>query len=790
MAVVHWLAVVTEPIWRDFREQGGILFGFNKGVRLRHRKPKPGDVLLCFRPGMKKRQGRWLGALEVLAVSKSGERFFRTARLPSLYTVKPLAVLDPEAGLPETRPPGELAAIPEGLTLRQSPYEFTNPEDARQLVVRLQEATRAGGRESGRPLPVPDLPPTLVRACRAGKCAVYVASGLSAAAGMPTWHECVASLLEWRLNQGDIDLVFADSLRAALREHQASVVADNLVNNRLGEADESLTRFLREQFDNPAAPLPETFGLLREVPFTAALTTNFDTLLERAYNLGPERVHTPLDVEPLKKTQTGSAEAAGAGDSFYLLKLFGTLDRPETLMVAPAQLAGAVRSSGSPRRAVRSRVKSLRLENIGPFQNQEFSFAPQWNVLIGDNGVGKSCVLKALALAICGKEAAPYADRLLRVGTTRGTITLETDQDRHYVTTLLRQETGAEVISHPARPLDVERWLAVGFPSLREVTWQRVQGFTPEGKPRYTAEDLLPLVKGEPDARADEFKRWIVSLDNVLDPSRPARAGERARARAAREALKGLFDERFGESKMHLGKVDLRAKQVCMSVPEGDLPIEAVSQGTAAVMGWLGVLLQRLFEVYGESADPQQQFALVLVDEIDAHMHPSWQREVIDKAQRLFPEAQFIATTHSPLIVGDLKPDQVYYLRRDGDNGAVVVRRMEEPMQLFRSDQILTSPPFNLPTSMSKSGQALLDEYRALLAKSNRSVDEERRFQELESKLRQELPPPPERPEDRKAIEVIEQALLDKLAKVPEADREVLFESARRVLGTETEGRQ
>src|SRR4029077_3884830 len=58
-------------------------------------------------------------------------------------------------------------------------------------------------------------------------------------------------------------------------------------------------------------------------------------------------------------------------------------------------------------------LKSVTLENVGPFDMLKMELTPQWNILLGDNGVGKSTILKAIAIAICGQEAAPYAERII-----------------------------------------------------------------------------------------------------------------------------------------------------------------------------------------------------------------------------------------------------------------------------------------------------------------------------------------------------------------------------------------
>ena len=182
-------------------------------------------------------------------------------------------------------------------------------------------------------------------------------------------------------------------------------------------------------------------------------------------------------------------------------------------------------------------LRKLVLEDIGPFERLELDFPPvsdparsesstRWKILLGDNGVGKSTILKAIAVAIMGNDARSFAARLVRAGKTKGRITLYTEHNpaSGFITEILTKDMAseAEVISLPARPMEAEGWLALGFSPLRVVTWASSTGPQPivqKGRP--TADDLLPLVSGESDPRMDRLKQWIVNLDSVDKPGRP-----------------------------------------------------------------------------------------------------------------------------------------------------------------------------------------------------------------------------------------------------------------------------
>jgi recombinational DNA repair ATPase RecF len=117
------------------------------------------------------------------------------------------------------------------------------------------------------------------------------------------------------------------------------------------------------------------------------------------------------------------------------------------------------------------------LRNIRPFEALELDFQEPWLVLLGDNGVGKSSILKALAVAMVGSEASAVAGRLVREGQSLATITLITDRNpRGYVTDISKSTGEASVVSKPSRPLESKGWITLGFPPLRSVSWQSSAG--------------------------------------------------------------------------------------------------------------------------------------------------------------------------------------------------------------------------------------------------------------------------------------------------------------------------
>jgi predicted ATP-binding protein involved in virulence len=191
------------------------------------------------------------------------------------------------------------------------------------------------------------------------------------------------------------------------------------------------------------------------------------------------------------------------------------------------------------------------------------------------------------------------------------------------------------------------------------------------------------------------------------------------------------------------------------------VPLRLLSQGSLATLSWVGLLVKRLADVYGDRvvSDKSSATGLVLIDEVDAHLHPEWQRNLIPALAEHFPAIQFIASTHSPLIVGALAAGTVATVKRLEDDQTEVTYSSE--FTGWRADQILTSQAFGLESSRDVTTSNRLSEYGKALSKKSAGeapdVAESRR--RMERELRAELPGPGETAAQRSAASIIDEVL-------------------------------
>jgi predicted ATPase len=495
------------------------------------------------------------------------------------------------------------------------------------------------------------------------------------------------------------------------------------------------------------------------------------------------------------------------------------------------RLQSSVSEKVPPARPEGARVlKSVTLENIGPFDSLRLELTPTWNLLLGDNGVGKTVVLRAIAAALCGDEADSEAvARLLRSGTDSGSILLAVE-GREYKVELKRDPDGkVRIVAASLSPINYDRWLVLGFPALRSIPWDRPKGPSAPGPEAPSADDLLPILRSVPDERIADIKQWLINLDYAAG-SEP----EPSRSKALLDGFFEILQKLTPDLRIKLHSIDKKTMEITLETDSGLVPLEAISQGTGSVLCWIGTLLERLSEAGSEGA------ALVLIDEIDAHMHPKWQQLFVGAFRDQFKEVQVIATTHSPLLVGSLKPEEIWLVHRaplrseiygvvhlettdegagqeivilgpedDPDEGqppapreerryrlpvgaellvkegevvedreplttkrVVVAERMPFGPEGFRVDQILTSPLFNLETTRDPDTSALMNEYSRLVAFENPTEDDRRALARVAGQLQIRVATPQEQETARLAFGLIQDFANERLRSLPPEERQ------------------
>ena len=220
---------------------------------------------------------------------------------------------------------------------------------------------------------------------------------------------------------------------------------------------------------------------------------------------------------------------------------------------------------------------------------------------------------------------------------------------------------------------------------------------------------------------------WLLTAD--YNARLRGRDGERfdSFAKRVRDALVDILPE-VDELRIQAADEPGRSPRVEARTPDGWVSLRRLGFGYQSQIAWLVDLASRMIERYPNSPDPLAEPAVVLVDEIDLHMHPRWQRQIVSDLTALFPKTQFIVTSHSPLMVQAAADANIVLLRREGDH--VVIDNHPEVLRNWRVDQILTSELFGLESARPPQIEEPLKERRQILAKARLSARDRRRLGE------------------------------------------------------------
>jgi hypothetical protein len=386
-----------------------------------------------------------------------------------------------------------------------------------------------------------------------------------------------------------------------------------------------------------------------------------------------------------------------------------------------------------------SRIEAIKLTNISLFDNLELKFQTQipgvdgaaWTVIFGPNGCGKSSILRAIGLALCGNEASAAGGRLLQVGKSDGSIELHFGAQ--LVRTRLVRNRDVSVTPSSTTPVQGGLALVLGFPALRGAPSTNPKGVAPLETRVAEPADLIPLVNGEVDRRLGNFKQWLI---NVLEQA--GRGDSRAIAKKTliddiiREVVPGVFRKLAPLDSSYVIRVKMDDKD---TPSPSDVPFDDLSQGMGSIFNWLGVLVQRMYDFYPEAPEPQKLHAITLIDEIDAHLHPDWQRRLVELSKKFFPNVQVIATSHSPLLAGALRGKEMCVLERDRRTGRVAPLKFDVDFYGRSSQEILTSVVFGLQSDRNPETERLIHRYYDLFEKVDPTVEEKKELAELNKKL-------------------------------------------------------
>ncbi len=350
---------------------------------------------------------------------------------------------------------------------------------------------------------------------------------------------------------------------------------------------------------------------------------------------------------------------------------------------------------------------------------------PNINLLLGDNGSGKTTLLKAVALAALGpsvRDSGVIAYRLVR----REPGSSKTAPGKRAPATYKKTEAvlEADFISHAQDggsrlPDTIKSRVSI----LKRRDLEGLHWSYPSEK------NWHPIFSEETDAFffvGYGATRRVESRDTLDMGSRRASAIIRA------QRIRSLFEETYslvplnswlpeykhsnpGRHKQVVNLINrlmpagsysfsgaMEGNEYTYSKEKLNIPFPALSDGYRAYLGWIGDLLYHLCRCCPSGKKLVDNQGIVMVDEIDLHLHPEWQMSVLPVLSRALPKIQFILTSHSPLLVGSLEWMNIITME-EGPKQSSVMERLRHPVNGLDADQILLTDFFGLPSTRAEA---------------------------------------------------------------------------------------
>jgi hypothetical protein len=417
-------------------------------------------------------------------------------------------------------------------------------------------------------------------------------------------------------------------------------------------------------------------------------------------------------------------------------------------------------------------LRHLHVQHVKLVQDVKLDFVDSdgrprmWTVLVGENRLCKTTLLQTIAAAASGQDRGTQlvTDVVASWPDLRNPVKVEIEAEFGFSETRNARRTYPGIDIVPSRAPRVTSKLSLE-PDKRVF----------DGGSKYdcVADDPDPLHR----ARGRSLPDWFVA---GYGPSRllPG-AGKVARQNdPAVDRLRPLFGESLvgtgfidllGEDKgrdfakvlqsvfveggllPHVTAIELRgrggirstkdfvdAQRFEMDVQDNDgerirVPATWLSQGYQSIIAWLADVVGQVLLEAGESVDAAEMEGLVLIDEIDLHLHPTWQVRLIPALKKVFPRLQFIATTHSPMVLPGLAADEVYILAQDKEGNVTAEQSSQSPALLTGSE--LFSAFFEIQKLYPEPLGEKLHRYGYLANDPTRSAEQDRTMHALKVEL-------------------------------------------------------
>lgn len=385
-------------------------------------------------------------------------------------------------------------------------------------------------------------------------------------------------------------------------------------------------------------------------------------------------------------------------------------------------------------------LKSIRLNNVKCFSDIALSFENEngdirkRTLLLAENGMGKSTLLKAIALITGGRDAindllqepSDWIRYKAQDCEISAILVTKEKEERKISLRIEPNDTRADVIVKNRQNLawldealnqKKEDYFVLGFGASRHLNTVDSRRTNTSTFTNKRAQSVATLF--DPYATTTPLNSWAMDLDYLEN-------------RTGLETVQKVLSDLLPEIKFY--RIDKQNGHLLFKTPDGIVPLHCLSDGYLAMAAWMGDLLFRVLENFDDLKEqPLAAKGLLLIDEVDLHLHPKLQRGLFAFLDKWLPNFQFVVTTHSPMAAQQAGEGELHCLTRE--RRKIYLYPFSGAPNTLLLHQLVMSPAFGLNTDESKEVEDMKSRYRALRDKADRSPQEDIELDKLKASL-------------------------------------------------------
>ncbi len=308
-------------------------------------------------------------------------------------------------------------------------------------------------------------------------------------------------------------------------------------------------------------------------------------------------------------------------------------------------------------------VKSIDIENIAGITKLDLTFNPQMNIICGENGIGKTTIIECVAHTFSASNTNILKRSVL---SESGKFTSLINVDSQDISKTISINDFIPISNTQIRGEYQKSKYLMSLKVTRTFNYMDLKAVSKDiDKPEHVIYQEAKL-----GVNIHEIKNWFVNRF-LYSAHTGSLTDEQLENLELAKSCFSIIDDKFS-----FNRVMASDNEIMINTPNGEIYYEYLSSGFKSIISILfGIIKDIEFRFKEPTMEAKDFDGIILIDELELHLHPIWQAKISNILKEVFPKVQFIVTTHSPHIIQNANPDEIIALKRD-ENGVVIKKEI------------------------------------------------------------------------------------------------------------------